>query len=231
VQLVKPFELAHGRQIGVVVELADADVVLEIFVLEVSQVQDGRGLLKHGCHVVLLPSQFVNNNDDLEAFAQSLKFEMSAPLPALAKSLDIDLKGAIFFLIQERLEEFLLPKHILNSLFPHKQVRSLAAIDLIGKSPKQTIPIPYNIPQPYLQRCYLLVEVSIILKIDIAQFEAVRLVHLLSSISLQLLIGLPLLSGLLDHTLLVLLPSHKFFYYAVQHSSRYKSVYHSVFEL
>ena len=114
-----------------------------------------------------------------ETFTESLKFEMSSPLSTFFHQFHVVFKSAIFFFIEKGLKELLVLNHIFAGLFPHDEMGVFLSINLISKSPEETVPIPNNIPQLDLHRLDFLVEIRIVLKVDVGQFERIGFGHFL----------------------------------------------------
>jgi hypothetical protein len=136
---------------------------------------------------------------------------MPSPLSVLTHRLQIVLESAILILIQKRFEKLLVPGHKATCLISHENMRSLIAVHLISKGPKEAIAITSHVPNGQFERSDFLLEGFKILAVVPREFEGIGLGHLLAQLHLHLLVHLALVARLLDHALAVLLLTHNSF--------------------
>jgi hypothetical protein len=185
--------------------------VLEVFMLEIGQVDDLLGLLRDGAHVHLLQAPLVHHDHAAEAFRQRLQLKVSSPFPVLTHRLQVVLKGAVLILVQERPEKLLVPPHKGAGLITHEDMRRLTPVDLISEGAEEAIAVAIHILEGESEGRDLLPEGFEVLAIVLGELEDIPLGHLLAHLHLHLLVLLTLLTGLLDHPLPVLLLAHNSF--------------------
>jgi len=115
----------------------------------------------------------MNNHNTFEALTKSLQFQMSSPLAILEHQFHVGLKIAIFIFIKKRLKELLLLSHVSTGLLTHDHMCSFISINLIGECPEQAVAISCHVSQFDFHGFDLSVEVSIVLQIDMAEFESI----------------------------------------------------------
>lgn len=114
---IQGFELGNCRIVTIVVDIADAEVVFKILMLEVPQVEHrARWLVQYGSHVVLLVVALVDYYCALQALGESLQLQMATPLPILTHVLHILVDCALFVLVDEVPEKLLVVQHVLAGL-------------------------------------------------------------------------------------------------------------------